>query len=53
MSQRIVYARYRDRERANDALEDMLATGDVCEDEHPTIEYERGWWCVVLYYFCA
>lgn len=32
------YATYRTLERANDALEDMFAAGEVCEGESPRVE---------------
>ncbi len=51
MTHRIIFASYRNRTRALDALEDAFATGAICEGEHPTVEYERGRWCIVLYYF--
>ena len=38
---RFAYAIYRTKERAQGALDDMFANGEVCEGEHPTIEPQR------------
>lgn len=35
---RFDYATFRDWTRANDALEDWFATGEISEGEHPEIE---------------
>lgn len=36
------YGAYKTLERAQAALEDMFATGDVCEGEKPEIEKRSG-----------
>lgn len=38
---RYVYSSHKTRDRAEDALEDMFASGDVCEGERPMIEARR------------
>lgn len=42
------YARYSTRERAEEALLDMFAEGDVTEYEFAYIAKVDGYWCVML-----
>lgn len=45
---RYVYGVYKTRERAEAALEDMFAFGEVSEGEFPRIEKIGKAWCVTL-----
>ena len=42
------YAYSRKRERIEAILEDMFATGDLCEGEKWRIERRKGWWHLLL-----
>jgi hypothetical protein len=45
---RYEYARYKTRERAEMALENMFATGDVVEAERPEIERRGNRYVITL-----
>lgn len=45
---RFVYASCKTRERAEAILEDMFASGEVCEGERPLIERKGKRWCITL-----
>jgi uncharacterized membrane protein len=43
-----VYSRHATRERAEMALEDYYATGEISESERPYITHIRNRWCVMF-----